>query len=270
MDTPKDLSVNIYTPAKESELEALLCKYPEYLEKGLKFIDRQVNTTRGPLDILAIDSGNCLVIVELKIYPDDGMLFQVLDYFGWVYENIDSIKRMYPNFDIDYKQVPRIFLVAPDFSESLQRRVRYIRDDIRIQIFRYKLTKHKGDILFIPFEIQPSILPVPPTQPTTFDDFINYIQDEGLRTLYQNTYKSIVELSSDNQEKFTTQYINIRHKGDTFVMLWAFRKAIDIGYYELPSKEWKHIRIEDPASFKLDEFIDNQKRVLAKWDKWEE
>ncbi|KKM01404.1 hypothetical protein LCGC14_1794790, partial [marine sediment metagenome] len=41
------------------------------IEDGLKYIDHQRNTDRGPLDVLFVDSGNALVVAELKINEDD-------------------------------------------------------------------------------------------------------------------------------------------------------------------------------------------------------
>ena len=46
----------------ETELEDLVRQAPELIEDGLKFVDHQTFTARGPLDVLLIDSGKSVVV----------------------------------------------------------------------------------------------------------------------------------------------------------------------------------------------------------------
>ena len=103
---------------QEKDLEELVRKYPEYIEQGLKYVDHQKRTDRGPLDVLFVDSGKALVVAELKVVEDDSMLVQGVDYYDYITRNIEGLARAYrtKSISIDPTQRPRLFLVAPSFS----------------------------------------------------------------------------------------------------------------------------------------------------------
>jgi len=63
----------------EQLLEDLIRQNAAMIEGGLVYLDHQKQTTHGRLDMLLADSGNTLVIAELKVTQDDGMLMQALD-----------------------------------------------------------------------------------------------------------------------------------------------------------------------------------------------
>ena len=60
----------------ERDLEELVRQAPEHIEKGLRFVDHQRETDRGPLDVLLVDSGHSLAVAELKVVESDDMLWQ--------------------------------------------------------------------------------------------------------------------------------------------------------------------------------------------------
>ena len=113
---------------QEKDLEELVRKYPEYIEQGLKYVDHQKRTDRGPLDVLFVDSGKALVVAELKVVEDDSMLVQGIDYYDYITRNIEGLARAYrtKSISIDPTQRPRLFLVAPSFSVSLLNRCKWI------------------------------------------------------------------------------------------------------------------------------------------------
>ncbi len=126
---------------RESELEAILTENPSVIEEGLSVIDTQVITNSGRLDILGLDSGKVLVVIELKIEASDEMLWQTLDYYDWVFRNIDTVKRLYAGSDIDYSQTPRLMLIAPGFSEVIKE----IREKIMEEIPEPKKRRKKKE-----------------------------------------------------------------------------------------------------------------------------
>jgi hypothetical protein len=216
----------------EAELEDLICADPSCIEEGFKMIDRQLNTVRGPLDILGLDSGRCLTVVELKINQEDGMLMQALDYFGWVNENRDSLKRMYPNHKIDFSQVPRVILVAPSFSELMRKRVDFIREDIQISMLAFEILEHKEEKIVATVPITSQGITGPPPQPKTLQDFIDYIQDTELRKSFKEMYGHIKNISEDTQDKNTLSYVGFRIAGKTFASLNPHRKDFSIYFIE--------------------------------------
>ena len=55
----------------EKQLEEMVRQAPDLIEDGLRYIDHQKRTERGPLDVLFADSGNALVIAELKVTAEN-------------------------------------------------------------------------------------------------------------------------------------------------------------------------------------------------------
>jgi hypothetical protein len=109
----------------EVDLEDLVRQAPDLIEAGLHFVDHQAPTARGPLDVLLVDSGHSLVIAELKVVEGDDMLMQGIDYYDYVQKNLDGFARAYKAFEIDPKQEPRLFLIAPSFSVTLLNRIKW-------------------------------------------------------------------------------------------------------------------------------------------------
>jgi len=66
---------------------------PDLIETGLRFVDRQRRTSDGRLDALLVDSGSAIVVAELKVVEDDGMLIQALDYYDYVTTNREALAR---------------------------------------------------------------------------------------------------------------------------------------------------------------------------------
>ena len=58
----------------EAQLEDLIRQGPELIEEGLRFVDHQASTGRGPLDVLLVDNRGALVVAELKVVVDEAML----------------------------------------------------------------------------------------------------------------------------------------------------------------------------------------------------
>jgi len=108
----------------EAELEDLVRQGAELIEEGMQFVDHQRRTTRGPLDVLLVDSGGALVVAELKVVEDDGMVTQALDYYDFVRARLESYARVYNTFKIDPNQEPRLLLIAPSFSTLMLSRLK--------------------------------------------------------------------------------------------------------------------------------------------------
>jgi RecB family endonuclease NucS len=60
----------------EAVLEDLVRRDAGLIEEGLVYVDHQKPTAGGRLDVLLADSGKSLVVAELKVVQDDGMLLQ--------------------------------------------------------------------------------------------------------------------------------------------------------------------------------------------------
>jgi len=66
----------------ETELENLLKKDPEQIEKGLKTIANQVPTPKGRIDLLCTDAEGVLTVIEIKLASDENQLNQTIKYYN--------------------------------------------------------------------------------------------------------------------------------------------------------------------------------------------
>ena len=195
----------------EPELEELVRLAPDKLAEGLRFIDHQVATERGRLDVLLLDSDNALVVVELKVVEDDGMLVQGIDYYDYVQRNLSAFALAYHQHGVDVSKQPRLLLVAPSFSATLLSRAKWL--DLPISLFTFQCielgapTKQR---IVVYSEVAPPASP-PPPETTTLDDLYGRMGSDALRELAKNL---VSEAKSWSPEAVTVepkkQYISIR------------------------------------------------------------
>lgn len=230
----------------ERELESFVKLSLSNIETGLTLIDTQVNTYRGPLDVLAADNEGCLVVIELKVKENDDMLFQAVDYSDWVQENIDSVSRMYRNIhskvEANYKKPPRIMLVAPSFSSSLKRRAKYLDINIDLYICRFIEIGGKRGLLFEQVNIPPRRFP--PPSPKTIPDLMNYPQNVEYKTLIEKLDKAIRQVGGDIEPYPTTQYIGYKIKGSYIASIHPRKTACP--YVDIFGEEgWESLLLEN-------------------------
>ena len=116
-----------------SDLEDFVAANPTLLGEGLEIVDRQVSSSAGRIDLLAIDKSlehAQIAIVELKnTAADVDVLLQVLRYASWVESNHDSVRLLLSqkNFDLpDVDIHPRLVVVAPHIRDSLVELSQYV------------------------------------------------------------------------------------------------------------------------------------------------
>ena len=221
----------------EKQLEEMVRKAPDLIEEGLKYIDHQKRTERGPLDVLFSDSGNALIVAELKVVEDDGMLVQGIDYYDYITSNIEGFARAYKDKKIDPTQKPRLFLIAPGFSVSLLNKCKWI--DVPISLFTFQCITFKDD----PKEIIPIFKEITiPSMLTkvevyTLDQRLNYITDSKVRKTVEDFLKEIKEWDADNILIEPTKYdISIKVSGRVFSYLGPRRKHFIIYTYDNENK----------------------------------
>ena len=207
------------TIREERTLEELLLQDPEVLEEGMCVLDHQVATDSGPLDILAVDGSGVLSLVELKIAESDDMLFQALRYYDWVYTNIGFLASHYARDDVEISdaETPRIILVAPSFSDTLKRIVRYIRPNIDLFEYEY-LEAPSGDrILYCrPVEIEETH---PVRTPPDYLDHINYITASAVRQACERLTDRIVAMGDRIERRGQQYYIGFKYAGSLFLRI---------------------------------------------------
>lgn len=209
----------------EAQLEDLVRRGPELIEAGLKFIDHQTSTTRGPLDVLFVDSGNALVVAELKIVEDDSMLMQGVDYYDYVVRNLEGFTRAYKPHKIEPGQEPRLFLIAPSFSVTLLNRIKWI--NIPVSLFTIQCIEFddaKGEIVPVYKEVTPPSTP-DKIEPKSLEERYDYITDTRVRNLAQELVAQIQVWDSERVLVEPTKYdISIKYSGRVVAYVGPRRK----------------------------------------------
>jgi hypothetical protein len=244
----------------EKELEAMLKDNLHLIEEGLQFIDNQIVAGRGPLDILAVDNGGSLVVMELKVVESDDMLVQALDYYDWTLKHIDSVKRMYSRSNVDYEQSPRLILVAPSFTQTLLWRAVYLT--ISPELFTFKCLELEGKRGLLLEEVKLPVVPEVPPSPKSKQDFIDYVTVATVRDLLKRACDELCDLSGDvgDVEQYTTRvYIGYRIKGKrVFATLHPRRDSFWIDTND-EDGEWKGHKIQTEDDYRR--VLSNVKRT---------
>lgn len=228
----------------EKELEDSLRKAPDLIEDGLRYVDHQRRTERGPLDVLFVDSGNALVVAELKVSEDDGMLVQGIDYYDYVASNVEGLARAYKQHKIDATQKPRLFLVAPSFSVSVLNRCKWL--DIPVSLFSFQCIAFED----APGEAVPVFkeLTAPsrqqPVEVYTIEQRLNYITDKKARKTVEDLLEEIKDWDRESILIEAIKYaISIKVSGRLFAYVEPRRRYFVIQTYDSEDK-WSSFPVQ--------------------------
>jgi len=241
---------------KERELKSLIKENPEYVEKGLIVLADEFPVKGGAVDLLCVDSGRVLTIIELKIYEEDLMIMQAIRYYDSIFQNINSIIKLYPDIEIDEKEDPRVILIAPTFSETLKKNVKYL--SITLDLIEYEaieVNKEKG-LICRNIEIEaPKELPIV----RNVDDHLNYITDEGLRDLCKKIIEKIKGIG-ENIEVYGRQfYIGFSYRGRLFARIETKRNFFYTMASVAPDWEIDKTKMEKEIDFTEEHFDEIKK-----------
>jgi len=240
----------------ERQLEEIIRKGPELIEEGLRYIDHQKRTQRGPLDMLFVDSGKALVVAELKVVEDDTMLVQGLDYYDYITSNVEGYARAYREKGIDPTQRTRLFLIAPSFSVSLLNRCKWV--DIPISLFTFQCIAFEENLNeIIPIFREVAI----PSRPAsvevyTLEKRLDYITENKARKTVEALLNEVKEWDRENVLIEPTKYdISVKVSGSVLAYIAPRRKHFVIYTYD-SDDEWKGFPIMS------DEDLNNAKILL--------
>jgi hypothetical protein len=237
----------------EKELEFKVSEHPSLIEKGLRFVAAQRKAGRGPLDVLLVDSGNAMVVAELKVVSDDEMLTQALDYYDHVYSHLEALALAYEakGFKIDPFQEPRIMLIAPDFSESLVSRCRWLNVNIALYRYKYLVVKKDGKEIDELIDFMSVEVPSKPEREEVFTEekILSYMTSPGLIDLAKQ-FLSQIETWEDVRVDTVQGALSIKIKKDVFLYLYPQRTSFVIGGY-LSGREWQTLlKVNSPNDLK--------------------
>lgn len=226
-----------YVEVSEKQLEDLIRQGADLIEEGLRYIDHQRMTDRGPLDVLMVDSGHALVVAELKVAEDDTMLVQGIDYYDYVSKSIEGMARMYKDFHVDPTQTVRLFLLAPSFSITLLNRCKWI--DIPISLFSYRCITFEESKDIMPVFSEITIPSAPEViQAYDLDDRLKYITSPSVRTMAVDLIEEIRGWDTTRIVITPTKYdISLRISGRVFSYIGPRRKHFVVYTYD-SEKKW--------------------------------
>lgn len=228
----------------EAHLEDLVRRYSNHLEEGLSYVDHQKHTAGGRLDVLLVDSGHSLVVGELKVVQDDGMLFQGLDYYDYITTNIEAFARIYQEHKIDPIQQARLLLIAPSFSQQLINRCKWI--EIPVSLFTFQCLRFDGDSEVVPIFADQQI-PTPQTivEIPKIEDAITYITDDEVQNRVREFLSEVQKWDSSAITQDPIQGgISMKVNNRVFAYFHPRRKSFVINTYS-PEEEWTVYPVKD-------------------------
>lgn len=120
------LPIRPRAPRDREELASLVEANLSRLEAGLALLDRRFPAGQVPVDLVALDARETLVLCLVGSGSNPAMLVQALEAYGWCRENGALLGRLFPHARINTTVPPRLFLLAPRFSDSVRRTARYL------------------------------------------------------------------------------------------------------------------------------------------------
>ncbi len=130
-------------PQKDN-LVSLLNSQTGILEDGLRAIDTNVPVdSASPVDLVAVDRFDKLCLIDIDLSGNDALLLRGICHFDWFVRNVPIVRRMYHGRVIDFSAHPRIFLVAPGFSDMFRCAAKRIACT-QIHCFLYQVAAGSG------------------------------------------------------------------------------------------------------------------------------
>jgi len=227
----------------EQQLEDLVRRNAELIEDGLVYVDHQRQAAEGRLDVLLVDSGHSLVVAELKVIEDDGMLLQALDYYDHVAARIENYARLYKGHVVDPTQPVRLLLIAPSFSQTLINRCKWI--DAPISLFTYTcLSFDKSDDVTPVFAEQAIASPPEAVIIPKVDDHLKYITDPTMHTAASGVVDEVRKWNPSRITIDALQYaLSMKVDGRVFAYLHPRRKHFIVSTYNAENK-WTDYRVQ--------------------------
>jgi hypothetical protein len=228
----------------EQQLEDLVRRHAGTIEEGLGYVDHQKQSAGGRLDVLMVDSGKSLVVAELKVVQDDGMLMQGIDYYDYISSHVEAFARLYKTHNVDPMQEVRLFLIAPSFSQTLINRCKWI--NLPIFLFTFNCLKFDGEEDLVPIFSEQAI-PTPPEiiEVTHLDDHLNYITDPQVRSKVSALLDEIKNWKPGSISLDSIKYaISMKVNGRVFAYFYPRRKHYLLATYN-DQEVWTEYIIKD-------------------------
>lgn len=232
----------------ESELESILIQDPEQIEKDFLILSHQKKATGlDAMDIIGVNQDGILTIIELKVRTDKNQLRQTLKYYDYVLnQGLDWFRDAYKEKLGDRQisdSMPQILLISPDFDDEMFIEAKYIREDITIRLFKYKslIVQEKKEVVL--FEEELSSVKIIEEKPWTYNDNINYVKDEAIKSKLNELIEKIKEIDSEIEIKPDRRVFRFYISGKKACDIYVKQKYINIGYKTIEDENgWDYSR----------------------------
>jgi len=218
-----------FTPESEAALHILIGSELDAIEDGLELLQHEYPSGKGIIDFLCIDSGQRLVIIEVKLLEDDNVLFQALRYFGDIDFNRYVIANLFKSKKVDPREPPRIIIIAERISEDIRRLSTLVVPEIELlEYTAVILPSDEKSILY--HSVSLPVVAKPPSEPQSIEKLLEYLTDNSLRPLVGEMRNKIKGLGRGIEEYATQSYIGYKHSsGRQFAYIRVYRKEIEFG-----------------------------------------
>lgn len=256
-----------YSPLSEKELHEIIGRNLKSLEKGMILLEYEKTLPQGIPDFLCMDSGNRLVIIEVKLHQDEDILFQALRYYGDVNKNKYVIANSFKDKSIDPKQNPRIVLIAESFSNDIRELATLVTPDIELFAFQaIEFKNHEKGIVYFPVsksKIENEEIPEPPK----IEKHYEYIKNEELRPVIDKIRNDIKQIDTAINEYPTNSYIGFKYRGKAIAYISIQRQSFDLTAVILNEQgyivEYSNQRINSPT----EKYKDTINKIKESYDK---
>ena len=147
--------------AAESNLESFITDHAYLIEEGLVCLDHSF-CPDGRMNALFSDSGNSLVVAEIKIGDSSDMVFHCMDYYDRIMQNLHDYARMLDGSGesrVETTRRPRMMLISQEFSRETLERLKWLSIDV--SVFQVKCIKTRDSNKMLPVFFKVSIPETP-------------------------------------------------------------------------------------------------------------
>ncbi len=249
-------------PQSEKELHGIIEKEIDALEEGLEILKYEFAMKKGIPDFLCVDSGGRLVIIEVKLQEDEGILFQALRYYNEIDREIYTIARIFSENKVNPERHPRILLIAERFSDDIKQLSTLVKPEVELYEYTVLCTPDdKRGICYHPVPLIPRGEDI--TKPSTLCELREYITKEPLKPLFDKLIDEIKSIGEGIKEYTTQSYVGFKYRGQQIAYLTPYRKSLDISVVIIDENsrrlDYKSIRLESPNE-NYGEIFDNIKK----------
>jgi hypothetical protein len=245
-----------YVPQKEKELHEIIKTNLNLLEDEFRLMQYEYPTETGIIDLLCVDGEGRIVIIEVKLHEDEGILFQALKYYSVINNIRYQLAKNFEKYKINPEFSPRIVLIAEGFSEDIKRLAILVIPEV--ELFEYTTIKfedsEKGIIFHsvsLPIEISE------PAKPPTIERLIENLKNKILLPLLEQARERIKLIGTGIDEYATQSYIGYRYSnGRQIGFIMTYRNSFRVGS-TIIDEEKRLLRYEDKRIETIEDTYDN-------------